>query len=214
MQGSWRWRSGRQWEPECRSAGLSACSSLIKGRPPESESRGAGLSASLPEVSLSFLVVSLPDRGRRAAVFRLASCMQKDLLPSGRCAGGSTGERPARAGDFSKLFPRKQGFQRTRGVPVRMTHASRGVASRPEPRRRLFLKAERIRKAASWKTSGVLRGDARGRRRGRRPIARPPCPVWKTHLQTRKIDFRQARREPVRSDPNAAPTPPPLRQTR
>ena len=32
------------------------------------------------------------------------------------------------------------------------------------------------------------------------PITRPPSPVRRTHLQTRKIDFRQARREPAGHD--------------
>jgi hypothetical protein len=41
--------------------------------------------------------------------------------------------------------------------------------------------------------SGGMEGGAGGETQF--PITRPPSPVWKTHLQTRKIDLRQARRE-------------------
>ena len=50
----------------------------------------------------------------------------------------------------------------------------------------------RGQRAGKWR-KGVLRGAAS-------PKQHPPSPVRRTHLQTRKIDFRQARREPAGHD--------------
>ena len=60
---------------------------------------------------------------------------------------------------------------------------------------RLFPKAGRSRKHGSPrppKEGGAPWGGS--------PKQHPPSPVWKTQLQTRQIDFRQALREPRRSD--------------
>ena len=71
---------------------------------------------------------------------------------------------------------------------------------------RPFPKAVRSRNAASSETkrkgcSGGMEGGAGGETQF--PITRPPSPVRRTHLQTRKIDLRQALRELAGHDSKA-----------
>ena len=107
-------------------------------------------------------------------------------------------------------FPRNRAIQRTRGASVRegktqlsglvrMAHAIRGMAMPEGTDPHGFsqkpggvgntARGDHLRKGCS----GGMEGGAGGETQF--PITHPPSPVWKTQLQTRQIDFRQAGRE-------------------
>ena len=67
------------------------------------------------------------------------------------------------------------------------------MASRPDPKRRLFLKAERVGKRRAETQRGCRRGLEGGAPWGGSPKQHPPSPVRRTHHLKRKYERPQSR---------------------
>ena len=141
---------------------------------------------------------------RRAAVAQKADRLSESLRPLSRCAGGSTGESSASAGNFSKLFSRtRQAFQAACSQP-RSSRRNEGRLEEPGTRHGGFFQKPNGTGCDEWGRpkrkgwSGGMEGGAGGETQF--PITRPPSPARRAHHLKRKYELRQELRESAGHD--------------
>ena len=144
---------------------------------------------------------------------------QRNFGPRGSCSPFPSGRKPpSPLAAYRSSSPGCTAFEERAGGQCASASAERVMASRPDPKRRLFLKAERVGKRRAETQRGCRRGLEGGAPWGGSPKQHPPSPVRRTHHLKRKYEHPQSRpgasapRHQYRSGKHAgshcSPTPP------